>query len=118
VRPFRRSAQQRADHARQVQPADRSNAPASGCARGTCEEACRSGSCAPQIGRILKQNQRAAARFAITLEHDYGCPVGFRLGVVYSDAFDNWAAISEGAYLLSSNTDDWNDHSTGRPISS
>src|SRR6266849_382670 len=35
-----------------------------------------------QIGRILQQNQRAAARFAITLEPD-GCSAGFRLGVVY-----------------------------------
>ena len=61
-----------------------------------------------QIGRILQQNQRAAARFAITLEPD-GCPAGFRLGIVYNDAFDDWAAISEGAYLLRSNIDDWSD---------
>jgi transposase len=61
-----------------------------------------------QIGRILQQNQRSAARFAITLEPD-GCPAGFRLGVGYSDAFDDWAALSEGAYLLRSNIDDWSD---------
>jgi transposase len=61
-----------------------------------------------QIGRILQQNQRSAARFAITLEPD-GCPAGFRLAVVYSDAFDDWAALSEGAYLLRSNIDDWSD---------
>ena len=61
-----------------------------------------------QIGRILQQNQRSAARFAITLEPD-GCPAGFRLGVIYNDAFDHWAAISEGAYLLRSNIDDWSD---------
>jgi transposase len=61
-----------------------------------------------QIGRILQQNQRAAARFAIALEPD-GCPAGFRLGVTYSDAFDDWAAVSEGAYLLRSNIDDWSD---------
>jgi transposase len=61
-----------------------------------------------QIGRILQQNQRSAARFAITLEPD-GYPAGFRLGVVYSDAFDDWAALSEGAYLLRSNIDDWSD---------
>jgi transposase len=61
-----------------------------------------------QIGRILQQNQRSAARFAITLEPD-GCPAGFRLGVVYSDAFDDWAALSEGACLLRSNIDDWSD---------
>src|SRR3979490_2917976 len=59
-----------------------------------------------QIGRILQQNQRSAARFAITLEPD-GCPAGFRLGVVYNDAFDDWAALSEGAYLLRSNIEDW-----------
>ena len=61
-----------------------------------------------QIGRILQQNQRSAARFAITLEAD-GCPAGFRLGVAYNGAFDNWAALSEGAYLLRSNIDDWSD---------
>ena len=61
-----------------------------------------------QIGRILQQNQRSAARFAITLEPD-GCPAGFRLGVIYNDAFDDWAAISEGAYLLRSNICDWSD---------
>jgi transposase len=61
-----------------------------------------------QIGRILQQNQRSAARFAITLEPD-GCPAGFRLGVVYNASFDDWAALSEGAYLLRSNICDWSD---------
>jgi transposase len=61
-----------------------------------------------QIGRILQRNQRAAARFAITLEPD-ACPAGFRLDVACHAAFDNWAAISEGAYLLRSNIRDWSD---------
>jgi transposase len=61
-----------------------------------------------QIGRILQQNQRSAARFAITLEPD-SCPAGFHLGVIYNDAFDDWAALSEGAYLLRSNICDWSD---------
>src|SRR5260221_6332503 len=61
-----------------------------------------------QIGRILQQNQRSAARFAITLEPD-GCPAGCRLRVVYNVAFDDWAALSEGAYLLRSNITDWSD---------
>jgi transposase len=61
-----------------------------------------------QIGRILQQNQRAAARFAITLEPDDG-PAGFRLRVAYNAAFDDWAALSEGAYLLRSNIGDWSD---------
>jgi transposase len=61
-----------------------------------------------QIGRILQQNQRAAARFAIALKPD-DCPAGFRLAVAYNAAFDGWATLSEGAYLLRSNIDDWSD---------
>jgi transposase len=61
-----------------------------------------------QIGRILQRNQRAAARFTIALEPD-GCPAGLRLRVTHNDAFDDWAALSEGAYLLRSNIADWSD---------
>src|SRR6202047_2540308 len=66
-----------------------------------------------QIGRILQQNQRSAARFAITLEPG-GCPASFRLGVIYNDSFDDWAALSEGAYLLRSNISDWSDQQLWR----
>jgi hypothetical protein len=72
-----------------------------------------------QIGRILQQNQRAAARFGIVLEPD-SCPAGFRLHVTYNTAFDDWATLSEGAYLLRSNITDWTDqriNSYGRPTS-
>jgi transposase len=61
-----------------------------------------------QIGRILQQNQRAAARFAIELLADPG-PEGLRLRFAYNAAFDDWAAVSEGAYLLRSNITDWSD---------
>jgi len=61
-----------------------------------------------QIGRILQQNQRSAARFAVTLEADGG-PAGFHLVVTVNAAFDDWAALSEGAYLLHSNITDWSD---------
>jgi len=61
-----------------------------------------------QIGRILQQNQRAAARFTIVLEPDR-CPAGFRLRVDHDASFDDWAALSEGAYLLRSNIGDWSD---------
>jgi transposase len=61
-----------------------------------------------QIGRILQQNQRAGARFVIALQPD-DCPAGFRLSVTYNDTFDDWAAISEGTYLLRSNISDWSD---------
>src|SRR6516225_2315869 len=61
-----------------------------------------------QIGRILQQNQRAAARFTIVLEPD-SCPAGFRIRVTWDTAFDDWAALSEGAYLLRSDITDWSD---------
>ena len=61
-----------------------------------------------QIGRILQQNQRAAARFTVALEPD-ACPAGFRLDVACNASFDDWAALSEGAYLLRSNITDWSD---------
>jgi transposase len=61
-----------------------------------------------QIGRILQQNQRAAARFDICLQEN-NCPAGFRLHVACNAAFDDWAELSEGAYLLRSNITDWSD---------
>jgi transposase len=61
-----------------------------------------------QIGRLLQRNQRAAARFAIALEPDSGA-AGFRLVVSCNTAFDDWAALSAGAYLLRSNITDWSD---------
>jgi transposase len=61
-----------------------------------------------QIGRILQQNQRAAARFAVELKAD-GCPAGFHLAVACNTSFDDWAALSEGAYLLRSNITGWSD---------
>lgn len=61
-----------------------------------------------QIGRILQQNQRAAARFDVRLlERD--CAAGYRLEVHLNTPFDEWAALSEGAYLLRSNITDWSD---------
>lgn len=61
-----------------------------------------------QIGRILQQNQRAAARFAVSLK-DSDSPAGFYLHVERNAAFDDWAELSEGAYLLRSNITDWSD---------
>jgi transposase len=61
-----------------------------------------------QIGRLLQQNQRAARRFKVRLAEDDG-PAGFRLDVAVDAAFDDWAALSEGAYLLRSNIADWSD---------
>lgn len=61
-----------------------------------------------QIGRIFQRNQRAAARFKTMLEPD-ASPAGFCLRRDYDASFDAWAALSEGAYLLRSNIDDWSD---------
>ena len=61
-----------------------------------------------QIGRLLQQNQRSAARFDIRLEAD-PCPAGFRLEVKIKPEFDDWAQRSEGAYVLRSNITDWTD---------
>jgi transposase len=61
-----------------------------------------------QIGRILQQNQRAAARFTITLK-PVDCPAGFRLEFACNASFDDWAALSEGCYVLRSNITDWSD---------
>ena len=61
-----------------------------------------------QIGRLMQRNQRAAARFVVTLQPDQS-PAGFHLHVARSAAFDDWAALSEGAYLLRSNIADWSD---------
>jgi transposase len=61
-----------------------------------------------QIGRILQRNQRAAARFTVGLEPD-DCAAGLRLNVGYNASFDNWAAVSEGTYLLRSNIGDWSE---------
>jgi hypothetical protein len=59
-----------------------------------------------QIGRILQRNQRSAARFQITLQAA-DCPAGFHLQVDHNGAFDEWAVLSEGAYVLRTNIADW-----------
>jgi transposase len=61
-----------------------------------------------QIGRILQKNQRAAARFIVSLK-DNDSPAGFYLHIKQSAEFDAWAELSEGAYLLRSNITEWSD---------
>ena len=59
-----------------------------------------------QIGRLLPQNQRAAARFVGSLK-DHDSPASFALHRAHHAAFDDWAELSEGAYLLRSKSTDW-----------
>jgi transposase len=61
-----------------------------------------------QIGRLLERNQRAAARFAIALK-EADTPAGCALEVSIQDRFDQWAALSEGVYLLRTNVTEWSD---------
>jgi transposase len=66
-----------------------------------------------QIGRLPQQNQRSARRFKVCLAEDDGS-AGLRLEVEVDAAFDDWAALSEGAYLLRSNITDWSDEQLWR----
>jgi transposase len=61
-----------------------------------------------QIGRLLQRNSRAAARFEISLE-DSDAAAGFMLKMRHREAFDRWADISAGAYVLRTNVSDWTD---------
>jgi transposase len=61
-----------------------------------------------QIGRILQKNQRAATRFTVSLK-DNDSPAGFYLHLQRNAEFDDWAEVSEGAYLLRSNITQWSD---------
>lgn len=59
-----------------------------------------------QIGRILQRNQRAAARFDISMVED-GSPAGFSLNYIINEGFDAWAELTEGTYVLRTNVKDW-----------
>jgi transposase len=66
-----------------------------------------------QIGRLLQKNQRAAARYTVSLVQAKS-PAGFHLNVKINELFDEWAKISEGAYALKTNVTDWNDEKLWR----
>ena len=66
-----------------------------------------------QIGRLLQKNQRAAARYEVSLV-DANSPAGFHLNVKISQAFDDWARVSEGSYALKTNVTDWDDEKLWR----
>ena len=107
--PLGRTAQQRAGDARQVQPADRGGTRTPGQADRAGEEAARSGR-----GQPPDRPPAAAQPARRRPLRDRGCrphasPAGLRLRVARSAAFDDWAALSEGAYVLRSNIADWSD---------
>jgi transposase len=62
-----------------------------------------------QIGRLLGQNSRAAARYAISLLEDKSVPAGVKLKWNTRREWEEWAGLTEGTYILRSNIQDWTD---------
>jgi hypothetical protein len=62
-----------------------------------------------QIGRLLGQNSRAAARYSISLLEDKTTPAGIKLKWNTRPEWDDWAKLTEGTYILRSNIHDWTD---------
>ena len=62
-----------------------------------------------QIGRLLGQNSRAAARYSISLLEDKTVPAGVKLNWNTRPQWDEWAGLTEGTYILRSNIHDWTD---------
>jgi transposase len=60
-----------------------------------------------QVGRLLEQNQRAAARYHIEFVADATLPAGVRLDWRALPEWDDWARWSEGGYVLRTNVTDW-----------
>ncbi|RPH53380.1 MAG: IS1634 family transposase [Lysobacterales bacterium] len=60
-----------------------------------------------QIGRLLERNARAAARYAIAI--DASVRSGLKLTWTAQRQWDEWAALSEGTYILRTNVHDWSD---------
>ena len=62
-----------------------------------------------QIGRLLLQNSRAAARYSISITEDEIAPAGVKLKWSARPEWDDWATLTEGTYILRSNIHDWSD---------
>jgi len=60
-----------------------------------------------QIGRMLAENQRASGRFQIDVVADEDRASGLRVKWTTRQEWADWAAHSEGAYILRTNIADW-----------
>lgn len=67
-----------------------------------------------QMGRLLERNQRAGFFFDVALEEEGSRPSGVRLEWKKDLAPSQWAALSEGCYLLRSNVTDWSSQTLWR----
>jgi transposase len=60
-----------------------------------------------QIGRLLQRNSRAAGRYDVRVHNDASRPAGVRVVWKAHPEWDEWAAASEGCYILRTNIADW-----------
>jgi transposase len=60
-----------------------------------------------QLGRLLQRNSRAAARFQITVKDDPTRPCGLLISWTIDPQWEQWAARTEGCYILRTNISDW-----------
>ena len=67
---------------------------------------CDIGSVNRQIGRLMGRNARAAGAFKIAVSEDGRCRSGVKLKWSRVKAWQEWAAASEGCYLLRTNIQD------------
>jgi transposase len=57
----------------------------------------------------LERNSRASARYSISLTEDKSTPARVKLKWSIRPQWDDWAKLTEGAYILRSNIHDWTD---------
>jgi transposase len=62
-----------------------------------------------QIGRLLGRNSRAAGRYAISISEERSAAARVKLTWNARPEWDEWAAVSEGTYILRTNVHDWSD---------
>jgi hypothetical protein len=63
---------------------------------------------------LLERNARAAARYAISIEDDPSSACGLKLLWKAQPQWDDWAALSEGTYILRTNVAQWTDEELWR----
>ena len=60
-----------------------------------------------QIGRMLERNGRASGRFEVRVVDDKSRASGLRLDVTENKKWVDWAALTEGTYILRTNVATW-----------
>jgi transposase len=60
-----------------------------------------------QIGRLLGRNSRSAGKFQVQVKEDKRRASGLSVIWKVNDEWSEWAALSEGTYILRSSVNDW-----------